>query len=109
MSGTLRANACVYPMSLAELRRWELLRNWGSTARRRLNEALRHYTIVPFDAPLADAWAQISVHRQRLGRPIECGDCWIAATAVRHGMPLVTNNARHFADIPELTLLTHTG
>jgi predicted nucleic acid-binding protein len=96
-------------MSLAELKRWALQRNWGVAARRKLTDALHRYVIVPFDASLADAWAQITVHRQRLGRPIECGDCWIAATAVRHGMSLVTHNARHYyAAIPELRLLTHT-
>jgi len=28
------------------------------------------------------------------GRPIECGDAWIAATAIRYGLPLLTHNAR---------------
>jgi tRNA(fMet)-specific endonuclease VapC len=100
---------CLSFQSLAELKRWALHRNWGSAARRRLSEALRHYVIVPFDASLANAWAEITVARQRLGHPIECGDCWIAATAVRHRMPLVTHNVRDYADIPELTLLTQTG
>jgi len=104
-----RRRVCLSFMSLAELKRWALQRSWGATARKKLTDALGHYVIVPFDAPLADAWAQIAVHRQRLGRPIECGDCWIAATAVRHGIPLVTHNARHYVDVPLLRLLTHTG
>lgn len=100
---------CMSFMSLAELKRWALQRNWGSATRRKLEEALRHYVIVPFDATLADTWAQIAVARQRLGRPIECGDCWIAATAVRHGIPLVTHNARHYSEIPNLKILGPAG
>jgi tRNA(fMet)-specific endonuclease VapC len=44
-----------------------------------------------------------------MGRRIETSDCWIAATAVRHALPLVTHNAGDFADIPELKVITHSG
>src|ERR1041384_3145567 len=82
-------------MSLAEIKRWAFQRKWGSARKRRLSEALAAYVVVPFDAPMADVWAEITVHRGRLGRPIPCGDCWIAATAVRHSIPLATHNADH--------------
>ena len=32
--------------------------------------------------------------------PIEPGDAWVAATALRHSLPLVTHNRRHFEHIP---------
>lgn len=32
-------------------------------------------------------------------------DLWIAASALQGGMPLVTRNTRHFADIPGLELI----
>jgi predicted nucleic acid-binding protein len=45
-----------------------------------------------------------SVHRR--GRPRQDNDLWIAATALRHGLPLVTHNIRDFADIPDLTVIS---
>jgi predicted nucleic acid-binding protein len=32
---------------------------------------------------------------------------WIAATAVRHGMPLLTHNTMHFRHIEGLVVITH--
>jgi predicted nucleic acid-binding protein len=40
------------------------------------------------------------------GRPIERQDAWIAATALYLDLPLVTHNARHFASVPGLQLIT---
>ena len=34
------------------------------------------------------------------------GDAWIAAVALRNGMPLVTHNRRHFEGIPGLTVIS---
>ena len=33
-------------------------------------------------------------------------DCWIAATALEHGLELVTHNPRDFAGIPGLIIIT---
>jgi tRNA(fMet)-specific endonuclease VapC len=30
------------------------------------------------------------------GRPIAPSDAWVAAAALRHGVPLLTNNLKHF-------------
>jgi tRNA(fMet)-specific endonuclease VapC len=37
-------------------------------------------------------WAEVTVAAQSRGRRIECADAWIAATALRHDVPLVTHN-----------------
>lgn len=92
-------------MSVAELYRWSISRNWGDARRRSLDQVLRYYTVLPYDAQLAEHWARISVHRARAGAPISCGDCWIAACATRYQLPLATNNAKDFAGIDELQLL----
>lgn len=97
---------CLSFMSVTELKRWAISRGWGAEKRRALAEAMAKYVVVPFDEPMAEAWAQVADHRARIGRPVECGDCWIAATALRHGMPLVTRNGRHYADVPGLRVMT---
>jgi predicted nucleic acid-binding protein len=97
---------CLCFMSVAEIKRWALQRRWGPARREALDAALRHYVILPFDAALTDTWARIAAHRSSLGKPIECGDCWIAATAVRHRISLVTHNAGHYAAIPDLEVIT---
>jgi predicted nucleic acid-binding protein len=51
-------------------------------------------------------WAELSAHRRQTGRPIECGDAWIAATALRHGAPLITHNRKHFEGIPGLMVIS---
>lgn len=101
----VRKQLCLSFQSLAELKRWALQRNWSSRTCEKLADALQHYVIIPFDAPMADAWAKITVHRQQMGRPIECGDAWVAATAVRHSIPLATHNTRDYADVPDLKVL----
>jgi predicted nucleic acid-binding protein len=42
----------------------------------------------------------------RFGR-IECADAWIAATARRHDVPLVTHNRDHYLGVPDLKLTSH--
>ena len=74
----------------------------------RLLPPLHRYIIVPFDGNLCREWARICVDRQRLGHPISAQDAWIAATALRHGCPLVTRNRDDFADIPGLDLISQT-
>ncbi len=97
---------CLCFMSVAEIKRWAIQRGWGSPRRAALTETLRHYVILPFDAALTDVWAEIAAQRSKAGKPIGCGDCWIAATAIRHGLPLITHNASHYADIAGLNVVT---
>lgn len=98
---------CIAFMTVAELKRWALERNWGAPRREQLANALRQYVVLPYDAAMADAWAQTAVACKRAGREIACGDCWIAAAAIRHRLPLLTHNARHFRTVPGLTVRCH--
>jgi tRNA(fMet)-specific endonuclease VapC len=90
-------------MTVAELYRWTLERNWGERRVAALREHLLDYTVLSYDDVLSWEWARIKTRR---GRPIEDGDAWIAATAVRYGSPLVTHNPRHFVNIDRLEIVT---
>lgn len=99
---------CVSFMTVAELKKWSIKRNWGEKRRESLAQVLKHYVVLPYDDGMAEAWAEVAVARERTGRPIACGDCWIAAAALRHNIPLLTHNGKDFADVPGLTLITHS-
>ncbi len=98
---------CVCFQTVAELRLWALVRHWGSTRREALDSLLNQLVVLPYDSMMAQHWADITAHRRRLGRPIDCGDAWIAASALRHAASLVTHNAKDYAGIPGLNLISH--
>jgi tRNA(fMet)-specific endonuclease VapC len=93
-------------MTVAELYQWAYVRNWGERKVARLEDQMHRYVILPFDGNLCRQWARICVDRQLLGHPISAQDAWIAATALRHGCPLVTHNRDDFAGILGLDLIS---
>jgi predicted nucleic acid-binding protein len=93
-------------MSLAELERWALERNWGTARRTQMRRFLDRCVIRPFDRALCSTWAAVTVEARRAGQPIGHADAWIAATARVYGLPLVTNNARHYTGVAGMTIVT---
>lgn len=79
---------------------------WGVAKRQRLEESLRNFVVVPYDHEIARRYAQVCVQRQHAGRPVSLHDAWIAACALRHGVPLVTHNRKDFEGIDELALIS---
>lgn len=98
---------CLSFQTIAEVKAWAIARNWGEPCRKALDNALARYLVLPYDSETTDAWAMATAHRARIGQPIECGDAWIAAAALRHDISLVTHNARHYRDIPGLKVISH--
>jgi predicted nucleic acid-binding protein len=93
-------------MTVAELDAWADQRDWGQAARRRMERALTRYTVHFPDRQLCRIWAAVTTAGRRMGRPIGLADAWIAATALLLGAPLVTHNAKDYAGVPGLVLLT---
>ena len=52
--------------------------------------------ILLLDIPVAQTWGDLSASLKRTGRAIGVADEIIAATALTHGLTLVTRNQRHF-------------
>ncbi|HEV8290675.1 MAG TPA: type II toxin-antitoxin system VapC family toxin [Tepidisphaeraceae bacterium] len=94
---------CVSFASVAELFRWSIIRKWGKNRLDHLQQHLRGYVVLEYDEPMAWSWARVMSIK---GRPIAPTDAWIAAAALRHGLPLVTHNRRHFEGIEGLRLIT---
>lgn len=93
-------------MTIAELFQWAILRQWGDHRLAQLEQYLSNYLVIPVDQPLCRAWAQVRAERQSAGRVISPQDAWIAATALRHDLPLITHNSKDFLQIPHLRLIT---
>lgn len=92
----------------AELRYGARLRDWGSARMRRLEAHLASAEIVHSGPDLIEIYAQLRVDCQRGGAALaqreHDADRWIAATAVRLGLPLVSNDGI-FKNAPGLTRL----
>ncbi len=93
-------------MTVAELFQWAAMRNWGEARIARLEQYLDHYTILPVDIETCRCWANIRAIRSAAGLPISPQDAWIAATALRYRLPLVTHNPDDFQQIPGMTIIT---
>lgn len=61
-------------------------------------------TIYPVDMGVVQKFASLKVYMEGLGQPRADFDLLIAATALRHGLILVTGNVRHFEGIPDLKI-----
>jgi len=79
---------------------------WGAANREKLESELRRLVVIPYDHEIARCYGRLVAERQRAGDPIAPNDAWIAACAVRHAVPLVTHNAKHFGGITGLSVIT---
>jgi tRNA(fMet)-specific endonuclease VapC len=82
---------------------------WGATRSLDLEAHLRSSVVVPYDVEVCRAYAQLKTHlKTTLGsaRVIDSNDLWIAACAIRHGIPLVTHNRRHFEGVRGLDIIS---
>ena len=53
--------------------------------------------ILPIDTKIARVWGRITAETRGVGREVGAADGLIAATALHHGMAIMTRNVRHFA------------
>jgi predicted nucleic acid-binding protein len=95
--------------TVAEVRYGALLRGWGDARRRRMEAALGRIEIVYPGPDLIRTYAELRVACQRAGHALSQrehdADRWIAATAIRLGIPLVSND-RVFDNTPGLAVET---
>jgi tRNA(fMet)-specific endonuclease VapC len=78
--------------SVAELYQWAEQNHWGPAARAMLDDFLSTFVVIPYDPELGRAWARVMTHARTIGRRLETADAWVAATALRHSIPLVTQD-----------------
>ena len=70
--------------------------------RAKLTLLLSPYHSLPFDSRCVPQYAAIRHHLEKQGQLIGGNDLMIAATALAHGLTLVTHNSAEFARVPGL-------
>ncbi len=93
-------------MTVAELFQWAAIRNWGPQRIHQLENTLDNYLIFPADIELCRLWGEVRARCRAAGHPISPQDAWIAATALRYDLPLVTHNLADFKIVEGLELVT---
>lgn len=96
-------------MTVAELFEWAAVRGWGETRRARLEQPLRTFLIIPADLELCRQWGTLRATQQTLGKTIASQDAWIAATALRHQLTIITHNPSDFNGIAGIDVRTTLG
>lgn len=92
---------CISAITLAEL-------NFGAEVKRsqKIRRAIRSFTkdvaVVPFDEASADRFAVVAAALATRGKAIGLYDTLVAAQALCLGLTVVTNNTRHFSQVPGL-------
>jgi predicted nucleic acid-binding protein len=56
--------------------------------------------ILPLDLPVMEVWGRLVGEAFLKGKPLSPLDAMLAATALHHGLVLVTRNVRHFEGLP---------
>lgn len=96
---------CLSFATVAELYKGARKRGWSADRSQQMEADLQRYLVIEYDGALARTCGELLADRESAGRRMEEFDAWIAATALRHGIPLATNNRRHFDGIAGLILV----
>jgi predicted nucleic acid-binding protein len=80
---------------------------WPESRLEELESNLQLTTVVPYNREVCKAFGRLSTLKGLDGasRAMQKNDQWIAACAICHSLTLVTNNRRHFENIPGLTII----
>jgi predicted nucleic acid-binding protein len=92
------------PVTIKKLRK-------GSGSQQHLDKLelrLRSLLVIPYDVEICRTYGHLKAHiknRDGSDRVVGVNDLWIASCAVRHSLTLVTNNGKHFENIPGLSVI----
>lgn len=91
---SLPDEGAISPITVAELHVGVLAAQDVDTRARRLAtlEAVADVQTLPIDSSVAAAWALLRVHLAESRRRLNVNDLWIAATALAHDLPVVTQD-----------------
>jgi predicted nucleic acid-binding protein len=105
--GDLPAELAVSVVTAGELELGVLRAKSAETRARRLAtlaQVRAEYPLVPVDGITASCFARLADEALSAGRRLRHHDAWIAATALRHGAAVATQDA-DFADFPSVPVI----
>ena len=95
-------------ITVGELYFWTIKKRWSARKIADLEQRIKAAVIVPYDLDLCKEFGRVKLSLAA-GRNVPANDLWIAACAIRHSIPLVTHNAKDFAGIPRLTVISEAN
>lgn len=99
---------CVSVVTVAELR-FGVEKSKSAKLAELVEHFLERLAILDWTDEVTPHYARVRATLQRIGRPIGTMDLMIAAHAVSEGATVITNNVRHFADVPGLKVQEWTS
>ena len=96
----------VSAITLGELRLGVLQAQNPEAASRRLStyQLAQRFEALTVDEAVSDAWALLISRLRAAGRKAPVNDSWIAATAIAHGVPIVTQDSDYDA-MPDVEVI----
>ncbi len=93
-------------ITLGELRLGVLQARNPEDASRRLStyQLAQRFEALAVDEAVSDAWALLVPRLRAAGRKVPVNDSWIAATAIAHGVPIVTQDSDYDA-MPDVQVI----
>jgi predicted nucleic acid-binding protein len=97
----------VSAITIGELRAGVLAAQDVDIRDQRLHTLLRARELrpIPIDEAVAEAWAKLRIMLRDRGLRMPINDSWIAATALAHDVPVVTQDL-DYVDVPGLTVIS---
>jgi predicted nucleic acid-binding protein len=94
-------------ITIGELRAGVLAARDVDIRDQRLHTLLRARELrpIPIDEAVAEAWAKLRIMLRDSGLRMPINDSWIAATALAHDVPVVTQDL-DYVDVPGLTVIS---
>ena len=97
--------ACVAFVTAAELRFGAARRDLGPRRLAHLERFLAECPVIPFKVGMDHVYARLMADREKIGKPMEKSDAWIATVAMYHDAPLMTHDG-NFAHTRGLRVIT---
>lgn len=92
-------------VSLGELATWAFRRRASPRRLQGVRDLLNDSILLEVDQDVAWKSGEIRAHLFDLGLPTQDSDLLIAATALVHGLTLVTHNTQDFTNVPGLAMV----
>ncbi len=94
----------VSAITAGELYSWVLRSKAPFDRRQLLQRFLMGATLLPIDHEVAHRFGVLRAGLLDRGQPRMSTDLFIAATALAHGLTMVTHNTQHFQNVPDLAV-----